>query len=229
MTHQLFYPPLNASKWPQCHKNASRVHQTSIVEHFEPSKKISPKFYQHFVFFSAHEKNGRSSSPLNSKAVENMVKQIWTFAQDRVPVIPDHFISICSSVQLDWFIKGRLVCGLPVIHAPKIPLGNAWGHSKRVGESPWSRASNSGRSQNPWASICHRHPTQWYAMLNEQMQKKKTMFTAALSNPGPSQQKTMGRTSVQVLYLEDNYRPTKVLSATTHSWSLILSPAFPWF
>jgi hypothetical protein len=27
-------------------------------------------------------------------------------------------------VQLDWFIKGgSVVCGLPVIHAPKIPLG----------------------------------------------------------------------------------------------------------
>jgi hypothetical protein len=36
MTPKLFYPPLNASKWLRsvCHKNASSVHKTSIVEHF---------------------------------------------------------------------------------------------------------------------------------------------------------------------------------------------------
>jgi hypothetical protein len=37
-----------------------------------------------------------------------------------------HFIFTCTRftrlVQLDWFIKGRAVCGLPVIHAPEDPL-----------------------------------------------------------------------------------------------------------
>jgi hypothetical protein len=41
-----------------------------------------------------------------------------------------YFISTRSPVQLDWFIKGRMVCGLPgiPIHAPKRP----WDPSKRV-------------------------------------------------------------------------------------------------
>jgi hypothetical protein len=49
---------------PICHKNASRIHQTSIpvVEHLNFLKNL----------FSAHEKNGRST-PLNSKAVEHTI------------------------------------------------------------------------------------------------------------------------------------------------------------
>jgi hypothetical protein len=54
-------------------------------------------------------------------------------------------ISACSPVQLDWFIKGRVVCGLPVIHSPKIPHGII---RKSVGESPRSWASNPDRSGN---------------------------------------------------------------------------------
>jgi hypothetical protein len=50
-----------------CHTNASRVHQTSIVEHFY---KIYPPQFLGKICFSAHEENHRST-PLNSKAVEN--------------------------------------------------------------------------------------------------------------------------------------------------------------
>jgi hypothetical protein len=32
------------------------------------------------------------------------------------------FYLYMSPVQLNWFIKSRVVCGLPVIHAPKRPL-----------------------------------------------------------------------------------------------------------
>jgi hypothetical protein len=51
----------------------------------------------------------------------------WSIGLDirpriKVSKISDHFISTCSQVQLDWFIKSRLVCGLPVIHAPRTPL-----------------------------------------------------------------------------------------------------------
>jgi hypothetical protein len=72
-------------------------------------------------------------------------------SQVRVPVVPDHFISTCSPVQLDWFIKGWVVCGLSVIHAPKRHIG------KRVGESPQFWASNSGWRQNHWASMAPNH------------------------------------------------------------------------
>jgi hypothetical protein len=41
-----------------CHKNASRVHKTSIVEHFFLNKEIP------------HVKKYSRSAPLNSKAVE---------------------------------------------------------------------------------------------------------------------------------------------------------------
>jgi hypothetical protein len=32
------------------------------------------------------------------------------------------FLLLNNVAQLDWFIKGRVVCGLPVIQAPKRPL-----------------------------------------------------------------------------------------------------------
>jgi hypothetical protein len=41
------------------------------------------------------------------------------------------FISTCPPLQLDWFIKGHMVCGLPAIHAHKIPVGIL---RKRVGD-----------------------------------------------------------------------------------------------
>jgi hypothetical protein len=52
-------------------------------------------------------------------------------AQDRQMILdssPGHtrFISTCSPMQLDWCIKGRMVCGFPVIHAPKRSLGIIW-------------------------------------------------------------------------------------------------------
>jgi hypothetical protein len=52
------------------------------------------------------------------------------------------YLHMFTIVQLDSFIKGWVVCGLPVIRA----------NSKR-GESSRSRASNSGRSLNRWASM----------------------------------------------------------------------------
>jgi hypothetical protein len=33
------------------------------------------------------------------------------------------YLHMCSTVQRDWFIKGTVVCGLPVIHSPKRSLG----------------------------------------------------------------------------------------------------------
>jgi hypothetical protein len=63
---------------------------------------------------------------------------------------PNHLITTCSPVQLDWFIKQWVVCGLPEIPAHLDPLGS---FEKRVGESPWSRASYSGWSLNHWASM----------------------------------------------------------------------------
>jgi hypothetical protein len=88
----------------------------------------------------------------------------------------------CSPEQLDWSIKDRVVCGLPVIRAPKRPLGIIRKESRnlpgpklpnlaevgiigpqrrptavRVGESPRSRASKSGQSQNHWASMVPNH------------------------------------------------------------------------
>jgi hypothetical protein len=59
--------------------------------------------------------------------------------------------------QLDWFIKGWAVCGLPVVrmHLKKCP----WDHSKRVGGSPGTvtGASNSGWSWNHGASVVPNH------------------------------------------------------------------------
>jgi hypothetical protein len=37
---------------------------------------------------------------------------------------PDHLSSKFSPVQLDWLIKGPVVCGLPVIHHLKDSLGS---------------------------------------------------------------------------------------------------------
>jgi hypothetical protein len=72
----------------------------------------------------------------------------------RVPVVPDHFVSACLPVQLDWFIKDQLVCGLPVIHAPKRPLG--MGSYIKSSFHFWP---------NHWASMApnhsDRHNTQW--------------------------------------------------------------------
>jgi hypothetical protein len=50
----------------------------------------------------------------------------------RVPVVT------CSPEQLDWFVTCRVVCGLPVIRAPKIPLGSFeknWGISPILAEA----------------------------------------------------------------------------------------------
>jgi hypothetical protein len=70
-----------------CHKNASRVHQTSIVEHFLKNLK-------NFPFFYAHEKNGRSA-PLISKAVEITFSRVHN-----VIVSPDdNFAGVFISIQ----------------------------------------------------------------------------------------------------------------------------------
>jgi hypothetical protein len=55
----------------------------------------------------------------------------------------DHFISTCVYQCSSGLSKAGVVCGLPVIHAPIRSLG-----SFRVGESPRSQASDSGRSRN---------------------------------------------------------------------------------
>jgi hypothetical protein len=54
-----------------------------------------------------------------------------------------HFsMSLTSAVlQFDWFIKGQVVCGLPVIHAPKRPLGSLeMGFSPVLGLQFWSKS-----------------------------------------------------------------------------------------
>jgi hypothetical protein len=64
-----------------------------------------------------------------------MIEWLGHSAQDQsIPVSsPDcTHLHVYSPVQLDLFIKGRAVCGLPVIHAPKRPLGSL----ERAGESP---------------------------------------------------------------------------------------------
>jgi hypothetical protein len=47
-------------------------------------------------------------------------------------------ISTCLPVQLDWFIIGRAVCGLPVIYAPKDPLESV---EKSIRESTFKVAN----------------------------------------------------------------------------------------
>jgi hypothetical protein len=59
-------------------------------------------------------------------------KTYWVFEK----IVPVRLLGTrftCSTVQLDWFVKGQVVCG------------SRCDHSKRVVESPWSQASNSGK------------------------------------------------------------------------------------
>jgi hypothetical protein len=63
------------------------------------------------------------------------------------------FIFTCSPVQLDWFIKGQVVCGLPVILA----LNKRLLVIIRKEGSPQSLVFISGRSRNHWASIAPNH------------------------------------------------------------------------
>jgi hypothetical protein len=71
-----------------------------------------------------------------------------------------HYFHICSPVQHDWFIKGWMVCGLPVIHAPKRPLGNLPGSGLLILAKVWITGPQ-------W------HPTTVIRItLNERMQKK---------------------------------------------------------
>jgi hypothetical protein len=59
-------------------------------------------------------------------------------------------------MQLDWFIKGRVVCGLSVIHA-------TWDRLKKRREFPRSRASNSVQSCNHLGLGFIGTQLQWYA------------------------------------------------------------------
>jgi hypothetical protein len=86
----------------------------------------------------------------------SVVKWWGSSAQDQGSRSPgltwSFYLYMCSPVQLDWFIKGR------VIHAHN----NPWDLSKRVCESPQSRASNSGWSLNYLASMAHnRSESRW--------------------------------------------------------------------
>jgi hypothetical protein len=75
----------------------------------------------------------RFCSPLKGTFTQmkwrSVVEWLGHSAQDqRVPdSSPGHtrslYLHMCSPVPIDWFIKGRVVCGLPVIHAPERPLG----------------------------------------------------------------------------------------------------------
>jgi hypothetical protein len=52
------------------------------------------------------------------------------------------FISTCSPELLDWFINGRVVCGLPMIHTPKKPwdhFENCRGISPVLGFQIWPK------------------------------------------------------------------------------------------
>jgi hypothetical protein len=54
--------------------------------------------------------------------MEICIRVVRMYAPDqtqRIPALsPDHFIATRSPVQFNWFIKGRVVCELPAIHAP---------------------------------------------------------------------------------------------------------------
>jgi hypothetical protein len=90
-------------------------------------------------FFQSHL-NGDLWSSGND--VQLRIKGPWV----RVLVVApfDRHMSTSRAAQLVY--QGQVVCGLPLIHAPK---RDRWDHLKSVGKSPLSWASNSGRKRNP--------------------------------------------------------------------------------
>jgi hypothetical protein len=95
-------------------------------------------------------------------------------SQVQVPVIPDHFyLHIFTSAAHLWS-SDLLICSaldqrIPAFESRSYPISFIftsspvqlnlfikiphWDHSKRVGESPHSQASNSKQSRNHWASL----------------------------------------------------------------------------
>jgi hypothetical protein len=84
----------------------------------------------------------------------------------QVLVAPNHFISTCSPVQLYSFIKGWLVCGLPVTHAPQIPLGS----------SEKSRGISPVLGFHFWPNLAVTQLILWDKLVSVSIRKRKNMF-----------------------------------------------------
>jgi hypothetical protein len=86
-----------------------------LVSESAPQEKMGPFCFQNMIVINSN----KARTEIHSRVV-------GTFgpgSKDRVQVNPHHFTTTRSPVQLDWFIKGRVVCGLSAIHSPKRPLG----------------------------------------------------------------------------------------------------------
>jgi hypothetical protein len=125
----------------ECHKMHLRLVELLLhTERYLDEVSLSSRSTEHTEYRSDHRdarwiwshsqpKELTGTLDSNTNPVEVMVERLGRSAQyQRIPGSSPSgtrslLISKCSPVRLDWFIKGGVVCGLPVIRPPKRSLG----------------------------------------------------------------------------------------------------------